>query len=372
MTKKIHIVSAFLALLAVVMSSCWQTGEDISFCPGDENLILRFNLETRLVNGSGQFTNVKFTDVVETVDVFLFDSKMTYLDHRHLTREMLDNFQGTSFDVIPGKYHVICWSNVDDEHTAHRLGAGAFSPEMSFVEIIAEDSGSPLYYAPNKEPVLNSNTRAGSVDYSGYEIIVDGHERELVVDIYFSKAHRMVELFIAGFENIATIDGATPPIVESRGSAGRYDYLLRFDDIPLVLRQPSNLETRIAARNNMPEEVYVATFYSMLRPLDGNMALNIYHPDTGELLKTVDLEDFVMDNDIKDDSYISILVRFLGSGTPSMGMDVAATIELPNWSENAIVPELRYRESGSPEMEMDLTTKIDLPNWSENAIVPRL
>lgn len=313
-----------LLLIPALMTSCWKTGEDWSLCGVDDNFILKF----RVQDGTDQ----TFQNEIKSVDVFLFDADKYYLDHKRVDKSELDVFKGVTFTVTPGIYHVVCWANVASNSRISAMD-GNSNFENSFIEIVKPQTGNPrtgcpIYYAPYKTPI----TRAGSGgltraddDYSIYSVEVVANT-ETVKELTFAKVHRSVQVYIKGYENTDLYDGKCP-VVEQTNDGGKFNFLLHADLTPLDLEQQSMFGDTPSG------QMHTAGFFSALIPVRNDMFVYLYHPTSGNILATVNLEQFIAAHNITDDSYIPIQLTF----DP---FDASVSINMPSWMDNPIVPDL--------------------------------
>ncbi len=305
-----------LLLIPAIITSCWKTGEDWSLCGTDDNLLLVFRVQG--------VADAEFDEHIDVVDVFLFDADRNFLETKRVSEAAADGSHSTTFSVPPGTYHVVCWGNVTDNSRLSEMD-GTNNFENSFIEIASAETGCPIYYAPYKTPEIHPDhidaTRAGEdTDYSAYAVEALPNT-QTVKELVFAKAHRKVEVFLSGYENTALWDGHAP-MVEKSGAGGRYDFLLR------AYLTPVNLNRRTTREMVGGGDMFTTAFHSALVPLTDEMAVAIQHPTTGEELATVNLEEYVAENDIADDSYIPIHFAF------DLNADVS--VSLPSWIDNRI------------------------------------
>lgn len=313
-----------LLLIPALMTSCWKTGEDWSLCGVDDNFVLKF----RVQDG----TDLTFQKDIKSVDVFLFNADKLFLEHKNVDKSELTEFKGVTFTVTPGTYYVVCWANVDSYSRMSAMD-GNSNYENSYIEIVKPNdgpatTGSPIYYAPYKIPVTRSGfsglTRADD-DYSIYSVEVLAN-KETVKELTFAKVHRSVQVYVKGYENTDLYDGKSP-VVKQTNDGGKYNFLLHADLTPFNLEQPSVFDL------TEDGEMYAAEFFSALIPVRDDMFVYLYHPTQGNILATVNLEQFIAKNKITDDSLIAIMLTF----DP---FDASVSISMPSWMDNPIVPDL--------------------------------
>ncbi len=303
--------------LPVLLASCWRTGEDSSFCTTEDNLVLRFSLER------GATRKATFTELVGSVDVFLYDAAQNIVTSKRLDIEALEAFCGATFTVAPGLYHVVCWGNVDEHSRIDAVHAGAAMPDGS-IELTSSGRGSRLYYAPFKtQPVLVPDHADHAVEVLASEVT----EANMV----FAKAHRTVEVFVRNHTEVPDLEGLLP-VAEQRHACGRFDFLLCSDPEPFTLTQQTT-PTMMTLVGGTPEQFTTAAFHSMLVPVHEQMVIALEHPITGSELASVDLKQYIEENHIEDDSHVQILFTFDLSGA-------RVGISMPEWNSHTIIPEL--------------------------------
>lgn len=312
-----------LLLIPALMTSCWKTGEDWSLCGVDDNFTLKF----RVQDG----TDLTFQNNIYSVDVFLFDADKYFLEHKQVDKSELDVFKGVTFTVTPGTYHVVCWANIDNNSRISAMDENS-NYENTYIEIVKPavglaPTGSPLYYAPYKTPVTRAAysglTRADD-EYTIYSVEVLAN-KETVKELTFAKVHRSVQVYIKGYENTDIYDGKGPDVKQTN-AGGKYNFLLHADLTPLDLEQSTIFGTTVNG------DMYSAEFFSALIPVRDDMHVYLYHPTTGNLLASVNLEQYIAATNITDDSVIPILFTF----DP---LDASVSITMPSWLDNQIVPE---------------------------------
>jgi hypothetical protein len=164
---------------------------------------------------------------------------------------------------------------------------------------------------------------AGSPAAGGYEIytVTVLPATRTVKELVLVKVHRKVEVFASGYVPVSRA-GGPGPVVEHCGAVGRFDFLLRRQCSGITLKRPS--QQRVVNG----EDMFTADIISKLVPLTSSDRVHIYHPVTGELAASVNLEQFVLENRIADTSYIPIHVVF--------GLNAAVSVTVPGWMENEI------------------------------------
>jgi hypothetical protein len=299
--KKNFAVILLLSLVSMLAVSCIREGADLC----EAELTLKFHLTDT--------PDEAFTEHIQSVDVFLFDAEGNFHLHKRLERAELDEFPGTTFRLAPGTYHAVCWANASDNTRISEMSGGS-TFENSYAGIVSAATGDRVWYAPH-----NSD---GAIPAVEVPIGKSVHE------ITFTKVHRTVQVYIEGYEDTELYDGK-PPVVKQIGAGGQYDFLLRPDPTRLTLEQTSSYGETDGGI------MYRADFHSMRVPVRSDMEVVLYHPTTGEVLARVNLEQYMAENDITDDSFIPILFTFNTAPDPG-SMNTWVTIGLPDWLDNPV------------------------------------
>jgi hypothetical protein len=268
----------------------------------------------------------EFDEYIDKVEVFLFDADKNYLETVSVSGQGEGGGLTASFTLAPGTYHVVCWGNLNGN--SRRCGMDKTNNfENSFVEIASAETGDPVYYTPYRTSLVRAATRSLPASATRAEERYDIYAVKIlpgtrtVKELVFVKVHRKVELFVDGHAPVSQETGCGPH-VEHCGATGRFDFLLR--------RQGEGITLKRASRQRVVQgrEMFTTEIVSKLVPLTGSEEVHIYHPGTGELVKTVNLEQFVQDNKIADTSYIPIHVIF--------GVDASVSVSVPEWMESEI------------------------------------
>jgi hypothetical protein len=301
----IFILSLITMLTA---TSCIKEGAELC----EAELTLKFHLT--------ETPDEKFGEYIGSVEVFLFDDAKNLHTHKRLERAELDRFLGTTFSLDPGTYYAVCWANADEHSQFSEMDAGS-AFESAFIRIDSDDTDDPIYYAAVKAPASRSGNEGNGGD-GDYELqAVDVPYGHTVRDLEFVKAHRVVQVYIQGYEYTQYYDGKAP-VVKRTGASDKFDFLLHPDLNPVAFEQTS---TPVQTNWGL---MYRVDFYSKLVPLQDDMEVTLFHPTTGERIAGVNLKQYVQDNGIKDDSVIPILFVF--------SMDAQVTVTLPSWQNNPV------------------------------------
>jgi hypothetical protein len=304
--------TALLFAATLFATSCWQTDQNWSVCGEEDNLVLRFRVQN--------VPDSDFDEYIDGVQVFLFDAGGNWIESRRVPQSESGGGRSTSFTLVPGTYHVVCWGNVNGNSRVSEMD-GSSNMESSFVEIQSRETGDPVYYTPYRAPLVRSAAAPGTRADDTREMYAVKIEPGTVTirEMVFVKVHRKVEIFMGGDIPVSRTTGGGP-VVEHTGAGSRLDFLLRRRCQGITLTRPSRRETVNG------ESMFTTDIISKLVPITPADLVNIYNPETGALITTINLESFVKDNKITDTSHIPIHIMF--------GMDTSVSVSLPSWMEN--------------------------------------
>lgn len=312
-----RLFAILLPLLATVSTACWNVDEEWSSCVTEGNLELCFHLPDT--------PDSEFVSHIDRIDVYLFDEELNFVQSRRISKPELVSRLQSFFTVTPGTYHVVCWANVGESSQVvfennHISG--------SYIKTVSQRTGNPVYYAPYKIPGIHpaDDTRTdhfdrSEIDYSDYKVHVEWG-KHIVKEMAFVKVHRTVEVFVSNWPH------RSPPIVERTGAGGRFDFLLRAYMTGFI-----NFSRPSAPMMIDGSLMYYTHFHSALIPLEGeHKTVYLCDPATGEYIEgtEIDLEMYVKEQGIEDDSYIPIHYRF-------GDVDVGVSISLPAWQNNDMI-----------------------------------
>ncbi len=333
MKRKIT-MSALLFVSVFVVSCIMDDRSDCDPAQGDlTDFTIRLNPNGLPARADGL---EGFSNVIASVDAYLFDANETHVCDTTVTIAQLEKFRtengfyGIDFKVPPGTYNVVCWGNVDSRSAMSGLAVGCDIDDCS-ISISPTAAGGPIYYAPFKPVIpiegegggghqhMDMRSRAEGDDYTLYSAeVVAGEEN--IKDLDLGNVHRKIQVYIQGYENTEWWDG-NPPVVENCEAGAKYDFFLRADTTPVGIMQPG---TSVST----PEgDMFFAEFYSALIPLSGGMGICLWQQSTNQLLYTIHFEDYMLAKSLSDDSDLEILIIF-GANT----IDVT----IPSWSDNPI------------------------------------
>ena len=300
-----------LYLIALIFSSCIRDFNDD--CPADSKFILMFEYTDRAGNDI-------FDERVQRVDVFVYNSDNFLVHRQTIDREQLTAFAGTKLTYLcPGRHRVVVWGNAINKHTFRgvQLGDPIRDARLS---LVSATSGEQLLYAPA--------TRMGA---QAAEFIIHVSDREVrAATIPFSRAHKRIEVFVAGFDNRTETLGELP-IIRIEGVSAHYDFDRRTSENRVAFQADA------VAHTIGNQRVAFAGFYTPLFEANNPKVIEV-RAASGSVVYSVDLRDFLANNpqivlhdtDIPD-TVVPVLVTF--------NKDLSVEISIPKWEENIVRPE---------------------------------
>lgn len=297
--------------MLTLLTGCYK--QDYSLCGVDNNLVLSFKIEDGTRSGA-----TDFAAKINSVDAVVFDADNRYVTSRRVTNEQLQVAPETKFTVAPGTYRIVCWANVSPERTS----IPSFGPGMTLgechVATISNQSGCPLWYAPNKS-VGNSNDNAlTDQDYKKYEALVTlgaVTEKEMI----FTRAHRTVNVYILNYKHGKSA-------VELTNIPDRYDFWLQ------TYNTRKNYQKTTESVTTPDGQMELASFNAPITDFANDMQVHLKDPV--EFLRTdgVNLKEWIDANidKIKDINEINILFKYNPNGS--------VTIMVPSWTSKDVGP----------------------------------
>lgn len=292
--------------------------EDRSGCdPEDNNLEFIFEYTTD--------ATIEFAGLIKSVDLLLFDANSRFMEHRRSGESELRAYQGMRFSVSPGTYYAVAWGNVgnssgfSDFTTVTKLFSECF---VQITEGVTE-GGDPVYYAPHKDkPYARSQPATTRSEPTLYEVnVLSGQTTVKRLD--FVRAHRTINVWISGFER-SSFGESTQPVVTGKNLWSRYDFYFNLPSLRRDYRKQTINEV-------ISGEIYsTVTFYSALGTLDDESNIEVHRTSDNQLSYTLNLKQFVLDNNITNTEQIDILITFQS--------DLGVSVSVPQWTEKPVQP----------------------------------
>lgn len=310
--KKILVTIPFLTMALI---SCIK--DDLSDCTSAYNLEFIFEYTDE--------PGTPFTDLIKTVDLLLYDVDSCFLQHRRITETNLTTFRGMRLSLAPGKYYVVAWANVGAHSTFSDYTNETKLFSQCYLQIAeqANDGVDPIYYAPR------SKTRSGEIstqiESELYEVIVLP-DQTTIKQLDFVRAYRTINVWINGYER-SDIGEDIPPIVNAKKLWSKYNFYLE----PLNLRRDFRQQAHEEKRSD--HQYSVASFRSVLGEINGYTDIDINRTSDNKLSHTLNLKQFVQDNNITNTEKIDILITFTN--------DLSVSISIPPWETTPVWPGVR-------------------------------
>lgn len=300
-----------LFLLLLLLSGC--TSEHFNICSKQGDVTFTFHYITR--EGDDLFLQK-----AEAVDLIVFDANGRYYTHKRIGREALNLFPGVTLSLDPGNYYVICWANVLDnslitDFTSSPHLSESYVKNVYLPQGVAEN-GDRLYFAPELADYDNPQ---------GYELTVVADE-SLTKKMYFTPAHKTVEVYVKGYSNTQSRASTGLPDIEMTDVAGGYNFNLEQLTDRMLYHQ------RTQEVNTEQGTMALAQFHAPLVKSKNTTLVHIKNPDSGYTDHSLSLEAFIEENqiDLTLADPIQILVEF---------KDTSVSISLPDWSKKPVEPD---------------------------------
>lgn len=305
-----------IPLFILLFTGCIK--EDRTDCITDNNAELRFEYSVM---------ETEFLNYIHTVDVILFDETGHYLLHRRADEQALKLHQGMKFTIDPGKYYVVAWANISSNSKFCDFIPGVTHFDDCVLEISpdANESGDPVYYAPNKaKPGTKSVTplTRTTAKLSSLEIEIPfGQKVEKVLD--FTRAHRTINVWINKHIDPSG-DPNELPTVDATQLWSRYDFTFT----PQSLRRDYS---QLSKPYTISGSTYsLASFHSAYGEITGDTDIIVRRTSDGTARHMVNLKQFITANSITDTDQVDIMVTFLE--------DMGVTVTVPTWTGKPVEP----------------------------------
>lgn len=306
--------SLFL-FLAFLLNGCVK--DNMYFCPivTNSNLTLQFRYED---DGGVDV----FPDEIRQVDVFVFDNAGSLVQKQTIDQTSLSVFAGTTLHLAPGTYHIVCWGNAIDKTTFDWLDNNSRSVENAFLGNSTLDengiaiNGDPLYYA--SQVIELSGESATTAPKQGTETAI----------LSFCRAHIAIEAYVKGLEDKSASGGFLPPLIELTDIPAHYNFEMRTFGPLISYRGVSSFQSIKG------EELADATFYTPIFSRETSMQIRIKKSSDDSVLTTINLADFIHNNNIILDKAGKIIIPILVEYKQA-----SVSISLPDWTYVPVDPE---------------------------------
>lgn len=260
---------------------------------------------TLYFNYLGDGTQDIFLQKIEKVDMYIYNENNVCIQKTVLNKSELRRQQGTTLNLPSGQYHVVCWGNSLDDT---KINDGA-SLKNSIV-------AAPHYFT--KELISTNDSL-----YFGEKEIAIINEGYKVDTVPFNSAHIKMHIELEGLDASDMRAEALPVSIEMGNLSSTVDFTKTFSN-ERVTYYPT-------VRFDSGTQKFGAKFNVLRFNNENEVYLQLRNTQTGEGLYTLQLKDFMKDNDITVDGIneAAIGIRIYFNGT-------AVTVK--PWNEEVIRP----------------------------------
>ena len=280
------------ALLLVTVTGCIKENLD------DCETILYFDY-------LGDGTRDIFLQKIEKVDMYVYNEDKVCIQKTALNKSELHRQQGTTLNLPSGQYHVVCWGNSFGDT---RINEGA-SLNNNLV-------GAPHYFT--KELIATNDSL-----YFGEKEITITNENYKVDTVPFSSAHIKMLVELEGLDagNARTV--TSPVSMEMGNLSPTVNFTKSFSNEQISYFPLVNFDSGT--------QKFGAKFNVLRFNNENEVYLQLHDTQTNEKLHTLQLKDFMKENDITVDGIneVTIGIRILFNGT---------AITVKPWNEEVIRP----------------------------------
>lgn len=314
--KLFHITLLLFSVL--LLNGC--IGEDMDSCPEvvDNNLSITFLYP----DDAGKDI---FSKKIDKVDLFVFDEQGHFVTSQTIEQAALSAFAGAKLKLSPGTYRIVCWGNASTKSEFGGVSNGSLFTD-AFISNSTVDgnsvatNGDRLYYAP-------ASTTGQSLS-QGFTITVPT-EGMINKSINFSRAHIRVIVYTKGFEDHSQQGASLTPVIELTNVSLRYNFNMQ-TSANLITYRDISVSAIVEGKS-----MNIVDFNTPLFDENTSMQMVIKKQSDGSTLTTVNLADFIRDNNITiDDSVeivVPILIEYIGG---------SFQITLSKWGQTPVGPEL--------------------------------
>lgn len=305
--------SVFILLSALILSGCID--DDTSDCSveTEDNFILKFRYVSS-VSGDN------FTEKIQQVNVYIFSQDGKYITTQTVDLAALTAFAGITLHLDPGSYRIICWGNASSKTFVNPLGIKNTFTDAYLSNIATRDgtfatNGDQLYYASDNL-VLSPTLKATTTNI--IERILN-----------FKNAYIKIQLYTKGMIDKNQQGQLLPPTIEMINIPSRYNFLMQTDNSTIRYLNTSSFQ------DISGEEVAVVTFYTPRFSDNNSIEIHIKKSSDGNTLTTINLKDFMKENNITvegiEEAVVPILIEY---------KQASVEIGIPEWKQNPVEPEL--------------------------------
>lgn len=250
----------------------------------------------------GDFGKEIFPDKINEVNLYVYNESESLVQKIVLNKSDLNKLQGTTLNLPDGRYHLACFGNVFSEtFVDNELSRGATAvvgaPEYFTKNIISTNDS--LYFG-SLDISLKNNTPAPDT-------------------LYFSSSHIKMLIKLEGLDDYEE----SPVKIQVENLSPTVDFLQKYST-DTVSYYP------VISNDNLNNN-FVARFNVLRFNDDNNINIKLIDTSTGNIVYTLKLADFMVQNNIKvtgiNEAFVGIAFRFNALG-----------VVVKPWDEENITP----------------------------------
>ena len=249
----------------------------------------------------GDFNKEIFPEKIKKVNLYVYNETGILVETILLDREDLSRTQGTMLNLPAGNYHLVCWGNANqdtqiNDHSAVRSAIVA-APHYFTKEIISTNDS---LYIGNKDLVVTGN----------------GQECDTV---YFTSSHIKMKIELVGLDNSTD----SPIDIQIGNLSPTVDFANNFST--------ENVTYYPGAKLNTTTGSFESDFNVLRYNDDNDVYINLVNKETGQVIYTLNLKDFMTENQVSVDgineAFVGVRFRFNG-----------LSVIVKPWDEENIIP----------------------------------
>lgn len=282
-----------LLFILCMLTACIR--EDMSKCGECEGIILNF-----------EYPN--FPNKINKVNIGIFDKDGSLVESRLIDKESLTEFQGIKLGLESGNYTAVCWGNAFDNTQIKGLSVDS---KLNNMEVSHPNSGSSkiietsdsLFYGKHVFTIPSDRKYVGTVKFKPafirFKVAVKGldvKQNAVAIRITNLKTYYNSEM-----QTYGELSNYIPPMIATSDKMWvTHSDVFRFD-----YDNPIKVDLLNAADNN-------------------------------NILASVDIKDFVKNNNISLDENTEVTIPILFNFTSG---NISINPEIGIWDESTVIPE---------------------------------
>lgn len=274
----------FMGCIEENMDDCGRT--ELFFCyKGDENVQV-------------------FKEKVAQVNLYVFDEKDCFIDSKIISRQELSRYQGTSLNLSPGNYRLVCVGNQFENTELRGLASGQ---EVEPVEVLLAH---PACFDGTEIPG-NDSLYMGTANLK-----VSGNKA--LDTVHFNSSHVKMYVEVRGIDQ--------QPKMELCNVCAHVNFACTSCEHPCSYYPMGNYDA--------DRDVFLARFNVTRFKKENPIVLELHDPVNGEVFFSLSIEEFLQDNPNIDMSRQEVLVPILIEFK-----NVGVTVSVPEWAIEDLKPE---------------------------------